>query len=152
MTLTGPIPGLRLSYGVVQRSPRVSPKRPVQYKSYTIPPGTAIGSDTYHMHHNERVFPDSHTYDPTRWLDNPKGPDGTKYLTRYMVAFGRGTRSCLGMQLAYAEIFITLATLMRRFESWELCEGVEKGDVTFARDYITPVPRDGSKGVRVLVK
>ncbi|KAL9601579.1 MAG: hypothetical protein Q9219_002413 [cf. Caloplaca sp. 3 TL-2023] len=142
---------LRLSYGVVQRSPRVSPHQPLQYKSYLIPPGTAVSNDTYHMHHNETVFPDSHTYDPSRWLNNPKGPDSTKQLSRYMVTFGRGTRMCLGMQLAYAEIFISLATLMRRFE-WELADGVESGDVEFVRDFVTPAPRDGSRGVRVFVK
>ncbi len=58
---------------------------------------------------------------------------------------------CLGMQLAYAEIFLALATLMRRFE-WRLAEGVEIADVQAKRDYITPVPRDGSRGVRVFVQ
>ncbi|KAL8958202.1 MAG: hypothetical protein Q9193_004696 [Seirophora villosa] len=143
---------LRLSYGVVQRSTRVAPSTiPLRYKSYTIPPGTHISSDTYHMHHNEGVFPRSHTYDPARWLDNPKGPDGVKQLSRYMVAFSRGSRMCLGMQLASAEIFIALATLMRRFQ-WEICEGVEKEDVQFIRDFIIPVPRDGTRGVRVFVR
>lgn len=103
------------------------------------------------MHHNERIFPRSHTYDPTRWLNNPKAPHSEKLLSRYMVAFSRGSRMCLGMQLAYAEIFLALATLMRRFE-WRLAEGVEIADVQAKRDYITPVPRDGSRGVRVFVQ
>ena len=33
-----------------------------------------------------------------------------------MIAFGRGTRSCVGMQLAYAEMYIGISTLFRRFE------------------------------------
>ncbi|KAL8646973.1 MAG: hypothetical protein Q9210_005827 [Variospora velana] len=145
---------LRLSYGTVQRSPRIAPSSsPFRYKSYTIPPGTYVSSDTYHMHHNESTFPHSHTYDPARWLGNPKGPDGVKQLSRYMVAFSKGTRVCLGMQLAYAEIFIVLATLIRRFQ-WDLCEGVEKEDVQFTRDYITvsQFARAGSPGTLELMK
>ncbi|KAL8904801.1 MAG: hypothetical protein Q9207_003024 [Kuettlingeria erythrocarpa] len=143
---------LRLSYGTIQRSPRIAPSSPpFRYDSRLIPPGTRISSDTYHMHHNERIFPRSHTYDPTRWLNNPKASHSEKLLSRYMVAFSRGSRMCLGMQLAYAEIFLALATLMRRFE-WRLADGVERADVQAKRDYITPVPRDGSRGVRVFVQ
>lgn len=143
---------LRLSYGAIQRSPRIAPSSPpFHYRNQLIPPGTHISSDTYHMHHNETIFPHSHTYDPTRWLNNPKAPCGIKPLSRYMVAFSKGNRMCLGMPLAYAEIYIVLATLMRRFEC-RLAEGVEVGDVQAKRDYVTPVPRDGSKGVRVLVE
>lgn len=131
--------------------PRISSTHTFHYKSYTIPPGVALSSDAYHMHHNETIFPNSHNYVPSRWLSSPRGPDGTKLLSRYMVAFSRGTRMCLGMQLAYAEIYLTLATLIRRFE-FDICEGVEREDVTASRDYLTPVPRDGSQGVRVIVK
>ncbi|KAL8926225.1 MAG: hypothetical protein Q9208_003128 [Pyrenodesmia sp. 3 TL-2023] len=143
---------LRLSYGAIQRSPRIAPSSPpFRYGSYIIPPGTHISTDTYHMHHNERTFPRSHTYDPSRWLHNPKGPDGQKPLSRYMIAFSKGSRMCLGMQLAYAEINLVLATLMRRFD-WRLAEGVEAADVQAKRDHIIAVPRDGSKGVRVFVQ
>jgi len=72
------------------------------------------------MHHTESIFPDSYTYKPERWLGNPKGPDGVKHLSRYMVACSPGTRMCLGMQMAYLEMFATIATLFRRFDM-ELC-------------------------------
>ena len=55
------------------------------------------------------------------------------------------------MQIAYAELYIMLATMMRRFEM-KLCEGVDRGDVDVHRDYFIVRPRDGSKGVRVTVK
>lgn len=32
-----------------------------------------------------------------------------------MVPFGRGTRQCVGMPLAYTELYVTLGTLFRRF-------------------------------------
>ncbi|RDL42235.1 uncharacterized protein BP5553_02214 [Venustampulla echinocandica] len=141
---------LRLSYGIVQRSPRVSPEIGFQYKDIHIPPGFPVSMDNWHMHHNETVFPDSYTYKPERWLGNPKGPDGVKNLSRYMVAFGRGNRMCLGMPMAYCEIYIALASLFRRFE-FQLFE-TGRDNVDFAQDYVTPQPKKGSLGVRVLVK
>lgn len=102
------------------------------------------------MHHNETVFPDSYTYRPERWLNNPKGPDGVKKLSRYMVAFGRGNRVCLGMPMAYCEIYLTLASLFRRFEM-ELHE-TGRADVDCKHDFVTPKARLDSLGVRVMVK
>lgn len=140
--------GLRIGFGVVQRSPRIAPIT-LTYGKYVIPPGTPVSQDTYHMHTNEKVFPNPDVYRPERWLDNPRGPDGTKQLNRYMVAFGRGGRMCLGMQLAYAGIYLMLATLMRRFDL-ELFE-TTRDDVDFRYDWVVPHARLDSEGVRVLV-
>lgn len=56
---------------------------------------------------------------------------------------------CLGMQLAYADIYLMLATLMRRFDL-ELFE-TTRDDVDFRYDWMVPHARLDSKGVRVLV-
>ncbi|KAL4867993.1 hypothetical protein BDV12DRAFT_186272 [Aspergillus spectabilis] len=141
--------GLRIGFGTVQRSPRISP-HPLKYQDYMIPPGTPVSQDSYHMHLHEDIFPDSTTYKPERWLGNPRGPDGVKQLSRYMVAFGRGARMCLGMQMAYAEIYLMIASMMRRFE-FELFE-TDREDVDFYVDWLTPHAKLDSKGVRVLVK
>jgi cytochrome P450 len=141
---------IRLSYGTVQRSPRVSHHAPFIYGTWTIPPGVPVSMDTSSLHHNERTFPDSYAYKPERWLGNPKGPDGKKFLSRYMTAFGRGTRICIGMHLAYAQIYIGLAALFRRFEL-ELFE-TDRTAVDFYGDFLVPVPKPGTLGVRVLVK
>jgi cytochrome P450 len=45
------------------------------------------------MHHNEDIFPDSQSFIPERWMD----PDQRKYLERYMVAFSKGSRQCIGI-------------------------------------------------------
>ena len=102
------------------------------------------------MHHHEEIFPDSYTYKPERWLGNPKGPDGVKQLSRYMVAFGRGNRICLGMHMAYLEIYLTIATLLRRFD-FNLFE-TDRSSVDFFREFVTPQPKPGGHGVRVQVK
>lgn len=139
---------LRLSYGVLQRIPRIH-DHDITYGNFVIPKGTIISMNTYDVSHDETIFPNSFEYRPERWLGNPRSPDGRR-LSRYMVAFGRGTRSCVGMQLAYAELFIGLATLFRRF-NFEIYE-TTRTDVDAARDCFVPRPVSRSNGVRVLVK
>lgn len=58
---------------------------------------------------------------------------------------------CLGMHVALLEVYLTLGTLVRRFE-WELFEtGGES--VGFGREFLTALPNDeGGRGVRVKVK
>ena len=105
--------------------------------------------DTWSVHHNESIYPKSFDFVPERWLGSPKGPDGERPLNRYMTAFGRGTRICLGMNLANAEVSMVLAALFRRFDL-ELFE-TDYEDVRIVRDVLAPDPRPDSRGVRVLV-
>ncbi|KAI0538972.1 cytochrome P450 [Xylaria digitata] len=141
---------IRLACGQIARSPRIS-KTPVKYGDYTLPPGTRIALDTWHMHHHPGIYPSSFSFIPERWLDDARAPApyDSKLLKHYQTSFGKGTRNCLGINLAYAEITMGLAYLMRRFE-WELWE-TSYEDVRILRDLIAPDVRKGSKGVRVLV-
>lgn len=90
---------LRLSYGLSARNPRRHPDRPLVYKDWVIPAGTMVGMTIVDVHHDETIFPNSHEFRPERWLDDPRAPDGSP-LDHYLVAFGRGTRVCLGMKYA----------------------------------------------------
>jgi cytochrome P450 len=84
---------LRLSYGVSARHNRVSAKAPLKYKDSTIPPGTTVSMSTIDVHHDERIYPQSWKYLPERWLGNPQ-------LNRYLVTFGKDSRSCIGIKYA----------------------------------------------------
>ena len=139
-----------MAYGVTQRLPRINRYSDWRYGAYTIPAGVPVGMDTYHMHSNEAIFPDHKAFKPERWLGNPKGPDGVKPLSNYMVAFSRGSRMCIGLNMAYAEIFAGLATIFRRHQ-FQLFE-TDRSDVDFAVDMVSAQPKLSTKGVRVLVK
>lgn len=140
---------LRLSYGSVQRSPRINRLHAWKHGSWVIPPGTAVGMDAYHMHTNEAIFPEPFAFRPERWLGDPKGPDGRQPLLNYLCSFGGGSRICIAMHLAYMELYIGLATLFRRHEL-QLFE-TDESDVKFALEMLAPMPHRGSKGVRVIV-
>jgi cytochrome P450 len=139
--------GLRTSYGAVSRSPRIHRTRSLHYASYTIPAGTPVSASTYVMHHNESVFPNSCTFDPSRFLAKACESDSPRPLSRYVTAFTKGSRMCLGMQLAYAEIELLLAALFTQFE-FEL-HGTTVRDVVITADQAGVGVWEGSKGVRV---
>ncbi|KAF2210105.1 hypothetical protein CERZMDRAFT_45960, partial [Cercospora zeae-maydis SCOH1-5] len=109
-----------------------------------------VSQSAYHMHSNEEVFPNPQSFSPERWLNNPKGPDGTRALSNYLVSFSRGSRACIGLILAYLELYVALATLFRRFDL-ELFE-TTRDDVDFALDIVVPMPKKDTKGVRMVVK
>ncbi|KAF1994629.1 cytochrome P450 [Amniculicola lignicola CBS 123094] len=138
---------LRLSYGLSARNPRTHPT-PLKYGDWTIPAGTNVAMTIPEVSHDENIFPNNREYIPERWLDDPKARDGTS-LERYMVSFGRGTRSCLGMNLAWTELNLTLGMMFRRY-SFELHEA-DVSDVEMGHDFFIPVTKLDSKGVRVFV-
>ena len=87
---------LRMGYGLSARNPRTHDK-PLKYQEWIIPARTNISMTIPEVSHDEEIFPKSREFIPERWLDDPKTKDGIP-LDRFMVSFGRGTRSCLGMK------------------------------------------------------
>lgn len=102
------------------------------------------------LHTDPAVFPEPQEFRPERWLpeSKPKSPANGS-LEKYLIPFGRGSRICLGMNLAYAEIYMTLAAVFRRFEL-ELYETTRE-DVDVVHDFVLGMPRLDTKGVRVVV-
>lgn len=143
---------LRFSYGISQRIARLSPT-PLVYnlesgEQLVIPVGAIASMDNVMVSMDPTIFENPQEFRPERWEGNPMAPDG-KPLKNYLVPFSKGTRSCVGMQLAYADLYIALATWYRRFE----CELFETGrdSVDVYMDRFAPRPAPGTKGVRVKV-
>ncbi|MCJ1287369.1 hypothetical protein MMC26_006718 [Xylographa opegraphella] len=146
--------GLRITGGIIHRAQRVAPDRALQYQNWTIPPGTVVSMTSYMNHINPTIFPAPEKFRPERWLkdeDSPtKGSAAAGNLEKYLIPWGKGTRICLGMNLAYAELYLTLAAVFRRFDL-KLFETTGE-DVRVVHDFIFGAPRLDSKGVRVVVK
>jgi hypothetical protein len=60
-------------------------------------PQTIVGMSAWMMHHNEDIFPNAEKFDPSRWLD----PIAARVLEKHLVAFGKGSRQCVGMPYAF---------------------------------------------------
>ncbi|KAK6440868.1 hypothetical protein LTR95_002910 [Oleoguttula sp. CCFEE 5521] len=133
----------RLCDGASSRLARIAPDRDLHFQQWSIPRGTSISMSTWLQHHNPDVFPDPDTFDPQRWL-------GDRKLDKYLVNFSRGARGCLGINLARSEMYLTTATLIRRFD-FELFE-TGRSDVDMAHDFFVPYSSVDSKGVRTLIR
>lgn len=63
------------------------------------------------MHFDESIWgEDARSFNPDRWQTGD-----AKELEKYLVTFSKGARQCLGINLAYAEVTLTLAMLANRF-------------------------------------
>ena len=161
--------GLRIHHGVSARLARCAPDRDIHYGELVIPRNTPISMCIPDVHDDPKIFPEPRKFTPERWLKTTKdGVEAVTGLDRFLVAFCKGTRQCLGMKsvshqqisnrdnadrlysLAMAEIYIAIATIVMRFD-FELFETTSE-DVEYARDLTLPHPKLDSKYVRVLVK
>ncbi|KAJ0414237.1 cytochrome P450 [Aspergillus carlsbadensis] len=137
---------LRLSTGIANRSARVAPTEALVYKGVTIPPGTPVSETHCHILMHPEIFPSPDEFDPERW--SRAAAKGAR-LDKYLVNFSKGTRMCVGLNLAYAELFLVIATMVRRFDM-ELHE-TPKANIELARDFGTPWPDKGGLSVRAIV-
>lgn len=111
-----------------------------------IPAGTPVSMTSVLIHDNPDIFPDPFRFNPDRWLED----HARQRLQRYLVSFGKGTRMCAGMNLAMAEIYLTLASVFRQFEL-ELVGIVRERDVNVIHDFISTSPSLESQGMNVRV-
>ncbi|KAK0702409.1 cytochrome P450, partial [Lasiosphaeris hirsuta] len=122
--LTGVIKeALRLNPGVPGRLPRIVPAGGVTFNDIYLPQGTVVNMSAWDMHHDTRVFTSPRLFDPSRWI--AKSEDGSlveevRERERYLVAFSKGSRGCVGQSLAMCELYCTLAALFRRFDDLSL--------------------------------
>lgn len=122
---------LRSSAGAPGNLPRVVPSSGAVFCGQRIPAGTLV-SCCSHVHHSDPdIFEDPLVFRPERWLQN----DATE-MEKNLLSFSRGSRMCPGMNLAYAELYLTLAHLFRRFDlelHQTTPEDMEWKDVTVPR-------------------
>ncbi|KAI0483788.1 cytochrome P450 [Xylaria cf. heliscus] len=135
---------LRIST-LTARLTRVAPKEILQYKDCVIPAGTAVSMTLREISFDPEIFPSPMEFRPQRWLSSNPNLDR---CNRYLVAFSRGSRMCLGLNLANAELYIAIASLFRRRE-FDLHNTVRERDVDFTRDFFVGETSASGKGVRV---
>ncbi|EUC34954.1 hypothetical protein COCCADRAFT_35526 [Bipolaris zeicola 26-R-13] len=100
---------LRLSSGVTAGLLRVVPATGATIAGKVVPPGTIVSCGSTFVHYNADIFPEPDKFVPERWLETPE-------LDNWLVAFSRGPRMCLGINLAWAELRLTFAHVFRKFE------------------------------------
>lgn len=69
----------------------------------------------YVYHFDPVHFPSPYTFNPERWLPGPNNNNLAQIENRFL-AFSKGPRSCIGINLAYAELYLSLAYIFRKFD------------------------------------
>ncbi|KXT10258.1 hypothetical protein AC579_10049 [Pseudocercospora musae] len=99
----------RLARGVAGHLVRIAPDADLVCNGYTIPRGSTFSMSHYIQHMDPEYFPEPTKFKPERYL----GDEATVRETmRNLVPFGRGQRACLGMYLAWSEMYLTIAYLI----------------------------------------
>ncbi|KAI4158176.1 MAG: hypothetical protein LQ342_007688 [Letrouitia transgressa] len=142
--------GLRLSKGVLHRLARVSPDVPYRHGNVVIPRGIAVSMSSISVLEHTGIFPDPHAFKPERWL--PLDAPEVRQRRKSLIVFGGGSRMCVGLHLAWAELYLTVAAVVRRFGGrLSLHDVVFERDVKITVDGFNALPSHESKGLRVFV-
>jgi cytochrome P450 len=113
---------LRL-YGAAPGSlPRTVPEGGVTLSGFYIPAGTTVSTQSYTIHRDPALFPDSEKFDPSRWLAGDK--EASDHARMALSPFGAGSRSCLGIHISYMELRLGTAEFFRRCEDVRLAPSV----------------------------
>ncbi|KAF2706474.1 cytochrome P450 [Pleomassaria siparia CBS 279.74] len=134
--------GLRLAYGVPGTIPRRVPKEGAMLGGRFIPGGTIVSAGIYLQNTDAATFPDPFKFDPQRWLCDA---ETHAKRDRQMLSFSRGSRACIGINLAYATLHLTVAHLFRRFDIKTTGYTTEH-DMEW-NDRFVPVPNGRIKGL-----
>jgi len=124
---------LRMAHGIVTPLPRIVGPTDAEISGEVIPSGTVVSMGATILHKNPNIFPDPLTFDPERWL---KGDSAD--LDKYLVSFSKGPRSCLGINLAWCELYLTLGTVFRKLDLAPDNASIE--NISY-REYFVPVHR-----------
>ena len=92
------------------------------------------------LHRNETAFPDPSRFDPERWIG--RSADELRVMEKCYVPFSRGSRSCIGQNLAMCELYVSLGTIFRRFRG---LKAPDVGELTFMDYFAAYHPDDRQK-------
>ncbi|KAH8194088.1 hypothetical protein TruAng_011751 [Truncatella angustata] len=138
--------GLRIMR-LFRRKSRISIDRELQFNEWTIPKNArhwALHSKT----HANSVFPEPSKFKPERWLSENLHPA----MDRNLNPFLKGSRNCIGMHVAWAQMYLILATLFRPNKSYRLSLGdSDESDIVPIIDEEFGAAKHGARGLRTMV-
>ncbi|KAG8628055.1 hypothetical protein KVT40_003928 [Elsinoe batatas] len=106
--------GLRLHPATGLPMMRMVPAGGATIAGVFFPAGTEVGVNSWVAHHNKRIFgPDADDFVPERWLQSA---ERSSTMERYFMAFGAGSRTCVGKNISLLEIGKLIPELVARFD------------------------------------
>ncbi|KAI0197963.1 cytochrome P450 [Astrocystis sublimbata] len=94
---------------------RVVPESGMSFNGHHIPGGTIVSVPQYVVHRDTAVYgEDAHIFRPERWLEADEPT--LRLMERNFLAFGRGTRACVGRDLAMLQLRMILTNVLKTFD------------------------------------
>ncbi|KAJ3488820.1 hypothetical protein NLG97_g6126 [Lecanicillium saksenae] len=133
---------LRLYSATPESLPRQVPVGGVDLCGFHLDAGTTVGAPPYSLHRDPAVFERPEEFDPSRWIAPSKN------MTDSFMAFGRGSRVCIGQHLAQTELRMATARFFLTFPNARVStrEGMSDDDMVQTSYFIM-----SPKGHRCLI-
>ncbi|KAF8069107.1 cytochrome P450 monooxygenase [Lyophyllum atratum] len=104
--------GLRIHSTSALGLPRVVPEGGLTVLGQYFPPGTVVSVPSYTIHRDTSVWgEDVEEYRPERWFERDQAA-----MQKTFNPFSVGPRACVGRNLAFLELQIICASILRRYE------------------------------------
>ncbi|KAK3638502.1 hypothetical protein LTR56_003249 [Elasticomyces elasticus] len=132
---------------VTARIPVVAPLNDLKYGNYELPAGTIISYSLAYSLMDSDVFFNPKVFQPEQWLASD--PAHLVKMEQSFTVFGVGSRKCLGMDFALANLLTAVVVLFRRFPDMTLVDVVCKRDLDHHRSWFIGEPRAESPGVQI---
>ena len=94
---------------------RIVPPQGIAIGGHFLPGGTIVGCSPWTVHRCKSVFgKDSEAFRPERWLeaDDAKASE----MNGFLFTFGAGSRTCIGKNISYLEMYKLVPAILRVFE------------------------------------
>ncbi|KAH7389610.1 pisatin demethylase [Phaeosphaeria sp. MPI-PUGE-AT-0046c] len=113
---------MRLFPSFATRLRRVAPAQGLDLAGYHVPAGCWVGINPFVIQRDKAVFgDDADSFRPERWLEST---EKNHAMEKGMLVWGAGTRTCVGKNIALAEMHKLVPELLRRFDI-EMAHGRE---------------------------
>jgi cytochrome P450 len=104
---------MRLSPSVPGILPRAILPGGFEIDGQVLQEGVEVAVSIYAIHHNPKYFPEPFEYRPERWLE--EGLE-LEVAQKAFAPFSLGPRGCIGKGMAYMEMMITMARVLKLFD------------------------------------
>lgn len=94
---------------------RIAPVGGVQLGDVFVPGGTNIGCNAWTLHLDKDLWgQDADEWRPERWLEASEAKKAE--MKNSMFAFGAGSRTCIGKNVSYLEMYKLVPAVLRSFD------------------------------------
>ncbi|KAF1988451.1 cytochrome P450 [Aulographum hederae CBS 113979] len=102
---------LRLTRSIPYGLPRKTPPDGTSVMDRWVAGSVTVSLPAYVAHRDAEIFPAPEDFRPERWLE-----EKAKDVLPYYIPFSTGSRGCIGRNIAYLELHVLTAALIKRYD------------------------------------